>query len=70
MKSNISVGPPINLAMYETDSFNIRYELNLRLEATYLAQIRQMWETALREAFDAMPDIDWENQAIVPESET
>ncbi len=61
MKSNISVGPPINLAMYETNSFKIRYELKLKLGAPYLGQIRRMWEVALREAFDNMPDIDWEN---------
>lgn len=64
MKSNISVGPPINLAMYERDSFKIRYELKLKLGTPYLAQIRRMWEVALREAFDNMPDIDWENQLL------
>lgn len=67
MKSNISVGPPINLAMYETDSFKIRYELKLKLGAPYLTQIRRMWEVALREAFDNMPNIDWETQSLIPE---
>ncbi|MDX2231784.1 MAG: proteasome-type protease [Leptolyngbyaceae cyanobacterium bins.349] len=70
MKSNISVGPPINLAMYETNRFKIRYELKLRLGTPYLAQIRQMWEIALREAFDNMPDIDWEHQSISPNEDT
>jgi putative proteasome-type protease len=64
MKSNISVGPPIRLAMYEANTFKIRYELKLKLGAPYLAQIRGMWEVALREAFDNMPDIDWEMQSI------
>ncbi|MDJ0690470.1 MAG: hypothetical protein QNJ41_18415 [Xenococcaceae cyanobacterium MO_188.B32] len=31
MKSNISVGPPINLVMYETNSFDVRNILQLRL---------------------------------------
>ena len=61
MKSNISVGPPINVAMYETDTFKIRHELKLSLDAPYLAQIRQKWEISLNEAFDRMPNIDWEN---------
>ncbi len=60
MKSNISVGPPISLTMYEKDSFKIRYELKLRLGAPYLAQIRRLWEISLKEAFDRMPEIDWE----------
>ncbi|MDX2242436.1 MAG: proteasome-type protease [Leptolyngbyaceae cyanobacterium bins.302] len=69
MKSNISVGPPINLAMYEGNSFKIHYKLKLRSGAPYLAQIRRMWEVALREAFDNTPDIDWEAQSIAPNEE-
>jgi putative proteasome-type protease len=69
MKSNISVGPPINLALYEIDSFKIQYKLKLQPGAPYLAQIRRIWEVALREAFDTMPDIDWENQSILTDDE-
>ena len=61
MKSNISVGPPINLVMYETDTFKVRYELKLSLGAPYLAQIRNLWEISLNQAFDRMPNIDWEH---------
>ena len=61
MKSNISVGPPIDMVMYETDTFKIRYELKLSLDAPYLAQIRKKWEISLNEAFDRMPNIDWEH---------
>jgi putative proteasome-type protease len=60
MKSNISVGPPINLAMYETDSFFIRHQLRLRLGDPYLAKIRHLWETSLREAFERMPNVEWD----------
>ncbi len=67
MKSNISVGPPINLIMYETGSFKIRYELRLKLGAPYLAQIRKMWEISIREAFDRTPNIDWEHYMNLPD---
>lgn len=60
MKSNISVGPPINIVMYETDSFEIRNKLELRLGAPYIAKIRKLWEKSVRQAFEAMPDIEWE----------
>ncbi len=72
MKSNISVGPPINLVMYETDTFKIKHELRLRLGAPYLARIRKQWEASLREAFERMPDIDWEHymEGIVEDSLT
>jgi putative proteasome-type protease len=70
MKSNISVGPPINLVMYEADSFKIRYELRLNLGAPYLVQIRKQWENYLKQAFDQMPTIDWEHylEAESPEN--
>ncbi|HEY9834270.1 MAG TPA: proteasome-type protease [Stenomitos sp.] len=67
MKSNISVGPPINLMMYEVDSFVVRHHLQLRLGDPYLAKMRRLWEISLRQAFDAMPDIDW--QPILEDSQ-
>ncbi|NJP10296.1 MAG: proteasome-type protease [Leptolyngbyaceae cyanobacterium RU_5_1] len=67
MKSNISVGPPISLVMYERDSFKIRYELKLRLGTPYLSQLRHLWEISLREAFDRMPNVDWEHYQDFPD---
>jgi putative proteasome-type protease len=61
MKSNISVGPPINLAMYETDSFFIRHQLRLPLGDPYLAKIRHLWECSLRQAFEQMPNVEWDD---------
>lgn len=67
MKSNISVGPPINLVMYKTDSFELRNSLELRLGAPYIAKIRNLWENSVRQAFEAMPDIEWENENALGE---
>ncbi len=63
MKSNISVGPPIHLVMYETDSFEINNKLELRLGAPYIAKIRKLWEESVRRAFESMPDIEWRQEA-------
>lgn len=69
MKSNISVGPPINLVMYQTDSFDIRNTLELRLGAPYIAKIRKLWEESVRQAFEAMPNIEWEHESTDPEED-
>lgn len=61
MKSNISVGPPINLMMYQKDTFKIEHQLRLGLGDPYLIKIRQHWEMALRDAFDRMADVDWQH---------
>ncbi|MBW4553185.1 MAG: proteasome-type protease [Aphanocapsa sp. GSE-SYN-MK-11-07L] len=59
MKSNISVGPPINMVMYEADSLLIRHQLRLPVGDPYLVKVRKYWEGALRKAFDHMPPLDW-----------
>ena len=69
MKSNISVGPPIDLVMYATNSLKIQNSLQLQLGDPYLIQIRKTWEKCLHDAFDTMPEINWRkpNQPIVLE---
>ncbi len=62
MKSNISVGPPINLMVYYRDSFTIRHQLKLKSRDAYLQKIRQMWESYLRQAFEQMPQIEWNHE--------
>jgi len=69
MKSNVSVGPPINLILYEADTYKVRHELCLKLGAPYLSQIRRLWEVAIKEAFDRMPSIDWEHYLQLPPDE-
>lgn len=63
MKSNISVGPPINLVMYEANTFTIRHQLQLRLGDPYLAKMRKLWEDSLKQAFEHMPNIDWQHHS-------
>ncbi|MEB3311661.1 MAG: peptidase [Snowella sp.] len=60
MKSNISVGPPIDLVMYEADSLVLRNKLKLRLGDPYLAKMRGLWEEYVRHAFESMPNVEWE----------
>ena len=60
MKSNISVGPPINLVMVEADHFAVRHKLKLRLGDPYLAKMRSLWENHVRQAFEFMPNVEWE----------
>jgi len=66
MRSNLSVGPPINMVMYHTDSFEIRHRARFYAGDPYLITMRKHWEIALREATAQMPDIDW-NVSAVPD---
>jgi putative proteasome-type protease len=59
MKSNISVGPPVDLVLYEANSFLLKHQLRLRSGDPYLVKVRQLWEISLKQAFERMPDIEW-----------
>lgn len=69
MRSNLSVGPPIDMVMYEANTFSLRHQLRLRLGDPYLAKIRKLWETSLRQAFDCMPNVEWEHIASIDPTE-
>lgn len=60
MKSNLSVGPPINLLMYESNSFKIRHRLKLSGQDPYLIDMEIRWRNTLKQASEQMPDIEWQ----------
>jgi putative proteasome-type protease len=66
MKSNISVGPPIDLIMYHNNSLRIRHQIKLRRGDPYLLKVRQQWENSLQEAFDRVPPIIWASEFTEP----
>lgn len=61
MKSNISVGPPIDLLFYRKDSFTIDRLLNLDPLSPYYAALQQQWSIGIKAAFDQLPRFDWES---------
>lgn len=67
MRSNLSVGPPIDMVMYQADSFVINHRAQFHAGDPYLIKMRKHWESALRQASEQIPDIDW-NQVNPPVS--
>lgn len=61
IKSNISVGPPIDMVMYHKDSFEIRHRLRLEPRDSYLMKVGQQWAESLTRAFDQIPDLEWDS---------
>lgn len=55
MKSNASVGPPIEVMIYTNDSFSLQRHRRLEADDPYLIDIRKEWGNKLVEAFKAMP---------------
>ncbi len=59
MRSNLSVGPPIELWMYGRDSLVTGRHLRLLEDDPYLRQLARSWNQQLIEAFRSLPEIDW-----------
>lgn len=58
MRSNATVGPPLECLFYQKDSLQpqTRY-IKLEENHPYLAQLRQSWDDNLRAAFDRLPSL-------------
>jgi putative proteasome-type protease len=57
MKSNVTVGPPIDLMAYSTDELDITRQKRFENDDPGLVKIRTRWEMALRQAVLKLPDI-------------
>jgi putative proteasome-type protease len=59
MKSNISVGLPIDLLWYPRDSLRIGMQHRIREGDPYFTMLRSRWGGGLRRVFQELPDPDW-----------
>ena len=59
MRSNISVGLPIDLVIYETDSLRIRRQRRIEESDPYFQMIHSQWGEGLRRVFAQLPNPDW-----------
>jgi len=57
MRSNLSVGPPIDLVLYRRDSLKLDRTMRLEQNSPYLEAIRRAWSEGLRHAFDNLPEL-------------
>lgn len=59
MRSNISVGLPIDILVYETDSFQVKVHRRITEDNDYYLQVHHQWGHGLRELFHQLPNPDW-----------
>ncbi|KQT86191.1 proteasome-type protease [Aurantimonas sp. Leaf443] len=55
IRSNLSVGLPIDLQFYETDSLKAGYRRRFDHRDPYYRTISEGWSNSLKDAFDALP---------------
>lgn len=59
IKSNVSVGLPIDLMRYRKDALVLREKYRVEESDPYFREIRQAWSAGLRRTFESIPDPDW-----------
>lgn len=59
MRSNISVGLPIDLVIYATDALKIRLQRRIEESDPYFQMIHSQWGEGLRRVFAQLPNPDW-----------
>jgi putative proteasome-type protease len=59
MRSNISVGLPIDLAVYETDSLKLKLQKRIEESDSYFRMVHTQWGEGLRRVFAELPNPDW-----------
>lgn len=56
VKSNLSVGLPLDLLFYERDTFEVTYRKRIGSDDAYYREISDGWSDALKSAFKSLPD--------------
>jgi putative proteasome-type protease len=60
MRSNVTVGPPIEVILYKNDSLNIDNYRRFKDHDPDLAIIHALWERSLRNAVEDLPDVNFD----------
>lgn len=59
MRSNLSVGPPIELLMYKANTLHLDEPYRFESDSDFLRDLKRSWDERLKEAFRQMPPMTW-----------
>jgi putative proteasome-type protease len=62
MRSNLTVGLPIDLLAYEKDSRKVTLRRRFDVDDLYFSRLSGIWSAGLRRAFGEVPEIEWGNE--------
>ena len=60
IRSNISVGPPLELAIYRADSLDEPHHMKLTMFSPMYKSLQKRWNEGLHRTFNRLPRFDWE----------
>lgn len=66
LRSNLSVGLPLDLLVYEKDALRVTRFVSIDHDNAYFEMIHRTWGERLRQVFSEIPDPDWRSSSDVP----
>ena len=60
MRSDLTVGPPIDFVVYKKDQMHLDYQGRYKLKSPYFKELSDTWARKLSEAVHSLPKFDWE----------
>ena len=59
IRSNLTVGPPLDLAIIKRDEFKLSTHISIDMDNEYFKMLRERWGFALQEVFSELPNPNW-----------
>ena len=62
LKSDLTVGPPIDFTVYKKDEYKIASQKCLNITDTEYSKVCDQWSDGIFKIFDSFPRFDWEDK--------
>ena len=62
MRSDLTVGPPIDFVVYKKDQMHLDYQGRYKLKSPYFKEMSDTWAQKLSDAIDTLPKFEWEEE--------
>jgi putative proteasome-type protease len=66
MRSNLTVGPPIELMLYQARSFNMQTHYRFGEDSDFLRELKKAWDARLKDAFHQLPPLRLDSEPQTP----
>lgn len=61
LKSNLSVGMPLDMLCYSKDSLKVDRRARINADNAYFKSLREAWGERIKDAFKGLPGLEWES---------
>ena len=60
MRSDLTVGPPIDLVVFKKDEINLDFKEQLKLDSPFFKELSDIWSEQIDKGVSKLPKFHWE----------